>query len=718
MWFLDDLNPAQLAAVTHPGGPLLILAGAGSGKTRVLTRRVAYLLARGEDPQAILAITFTNKAADEMKARVRELVGKVADGMWVSTFHAACVRLLRRELDRVGRRGDFTIIDTTDQRAALRECLKRLDLPERQWSPARIAGAISKAKNQLLGPSEYRAEASDFYHRTVGEVYGLYQQYLRDSNGLDFDDLLMETVRLLRGHPDVLAYYQRRFAHVLVDEYQDTNRAQYLIVRLLTERHRNAFVVGDDDQSIYRFRGADIANILDFEKDYPDAKVVKLEQNYRSTQPILDAAYHIIARNVHRKPKRLWTERPSGGRPVVCTVPTGECEAEFVAKEIIRRVQAGVSPAECAVLYRTHAQSRLLEEAFERWRVPYTVVGGVRFYERKEIKDLLAYLRLLVNAHDYISLRRVANVPRRGLGPVSVTRLEEHARQQGMSITAALSAADTVSGLTRPQVQAACELAGELERLSAAVQAAGALGISEAALEAFGLRAEIERTAKDAREADERLDNLREFLAAAQSYDLREPGGGLRGFLEEMALLTDIDTLAEADERVPVMTLHSAKGLEFDSVFLVGMEEGLLPHVRSLEDEGELEEERRLCYVGITRARNHLYLVTAERRQLYGDSQPAIRSRFLHDLPPVLVEETTYPPPPAAEPVTGRTGVVRPADNGLRPGQKVRHPQWGGGTVVAVRGDGDEAVVSVAFPDRGIKQLMALYAGLVKDGSE
>lgn len=717
MDLLAALNPAQREAVTHPGGPLLILAGAGSGKTRVLTHRIAYLLEQGEHPRRIIAITFTNKAAGEMKERVEALVGSAALGdMWVSTFHSACVRLLRAELGRLGRRSDFVIYDSADHDTLIRDCLKEANLSDRQWPPAAVGGTISRAKNRLWGPGEFAAQAGDFYHERVAEVYQLYQRRLKENNAMDFDDLILEAVRLFREHPGVRRRYQERFRHVLVDEYQDTNYAQYELVKWWAGVHRNVFVVGDDDQSIYRFRGADVSNILSFEKDYPDAKVVKLEENYRSTQNILDSAYYVVSQNLHRKEKRLWTRRPTGEPAVVCSVDDGHQEAEFVAREVERRVTAGVMLSQCAVLYRTHAQSRAFEEMFVRLGVPYEIAGGVRFYERKEIKDLLAYLRLLVNPYDYLSLRRVANVPRRGLGDASMARIEEYGRTNQLPVVTLLEEAGTIEGVGARQARAAGALARLLAELAAAAEGAAVSDIIERTLHASGLRGEIQRVAADMSEVETRLEILEEFLSVAREYDLAPVGEGLRGFLESIALMTDVDRLDQRQDRVVMMSLHSAKGLEFDTVFLVGLEEGLFPHVRSFDDPHQLEEERRLCYVGMTRAQNRLFLSWARQRLIFGRTNLSIRSRFLNDIPKELVESICYPERAPVRPQV--LAATRPAaDVGtFKPGDRVRHVRFGHGTIVAVQGTGEGAQVAVAFPGNGIKQLMVQYAGLEKDG--
>jgi DNA helicase-2/ATP-dependent DNA helicase PcrA len=715
MLSLDALNRPQREAVTHSAGPLLVLAGAGSGKTRVLTWRIARLLAEGEEPGSILAITFTNRAANEMKERVRAVVGSgLSSGMWISTFHSACVRLLRAELGRVGGNGSFTIYDSDDQHLLVRRCLQRAQLAERQYAPGAVLGIISQAKSRLEGPDEFGARPGGFQHQRLYELYRLYQEGLRENHALDFDDLILETVRLLRDHEDIRRYYQGRFRHVLVDEYQDTNYAQYELIKLWAGQHRSVFVVGDDDQSIYRFRGAEVGNLLNFEADYPDAKVIKLEENYRSTQNILDAAHHVVSQNLYRREKRLWTRRSAGDPVLVFAVEDSGEEAELVVRGVEERVASGVQLSQCAVLYRTHAQSRPFEEACVRRGLPYRIVGGVGFYARKEIRDLLAYLRLLVNPHDYLSLRRAAQAPRRGLGETSLARLEEHGRQRGLTVLQALAQAEEVEGLGSRQARAAAALGQLLSELATPDPGTGVRELVQATLEASGLMDEIAREAADPMEAESRLENLEEFLAACGEYEASGEGGSLAGFLEGMALMTDGDRWDDTQERVVMMSLHSAKGLEFDTVFLVGMEEGLLPHQRAFDDSRELEEERRLCYVGMTRAKNRLQLSWARERTLFGRHANSIPSRFLADLP-------CGPPQPL--PLAGRLPAPRPlhapvagVTSQWRVGDRVRHRHFGTGTVVAVQGDGEKTQVAVAFPGSGIKQLLVAYAGLEREG--
>jgi len=640
---LDGLNPQQREAVESPDGPVLVLAGAGSGKTRVLTYRFAYLVANGVPPQRILAITFTNKAAGEMKSRVEELLGSLNPDLWVSTFHAACVRILRRDYDKIGGSRSFTIFDGSDQLAAVRECIRELCLSEKRYGPGSVLAAISRAKNDLMNPDEFARSAQGFFEERVAEVYRLYQRKLLANRALDFDDLLLETIRLFRERPDVLDHYKRFFLHILVDEYQDTNRAQYLIVRMLAGERRNVFVVGDDDQGIYKFRGADVRNILEFEKDYPDAKVIKLEQNYRSTQHILDAAWHVIRNNLSRKEKRLWTKNGRGQRVIYCRTGDQHGEAYYVAGEVERlRTAFGLPYSSFAVLYRTHAQSRPFEEVLMGLRIPYTIVGGLKFYERKEIKDVIAYLRLMVNPSDAVSLKRVINVPKRGLGDRAVERILGHAERTGIPALQVMKEATTVPDLAPAAAKRAVAFAELIEGLREESLRGGLFETIEKVLDETGYLKELEEDASI--ESLSRIENLRELLNVAREFDLERAGdqadapqGALASFLESVALMTDIDSHRGDQDAVVLMTLHTAKGLEFPVVFMVGMEEGLFPHARSVGDEEEIEEERRLCYVGMTRARELLYLTSARERMMYGEVVPAVESRFITEIPDNLV---------------------------------------------------------------------------------
>jgi len=748
MDILAGLNSSQVQAVQHEEGPLLVLAGAGSGKTRVLTTRIAYLLKEKKvSPHNILAITFTNKAAGEMKERVAAFVPEVARDLWIGTFHATCVRILRKQACFLGYHENFVIYDDDDQQTLLKECLRELNLDEKKYSPRSLGAAISRAKNELINPEKCAEGARSLFGRTVAKVYALYQEKLEKNCALDFDDLIMLTVRLFEDNPHVLSYYQNKFRYILVDEYQDTNHAQYVLVKLLGGAHRNVFVVGDPDQSIYGWRGANIRNILEFERDYPDAQVIKLEQNYRSTQTILDAANQVIRHNRARKEKRLWTAAGKGAPVVVHLGDNEHLEAEFVADRIIRlRRMAGLKYSDFAVLYRTHAMSRVVEEVFLHRGIPYTMVGGLKFYERKEIKDLLAYLRLLVNPADVLSLARVINVPRRGIGEVSFRRICAFAAGENLPVLHALAQAERIPDLT-PKVKRAClELAGLLQQLQGSLGSLSVTEITKQVLEETGYWREL--LLENTVESRTRQENLKEFLSVTQEFDREEEERTLGAFLARMALYSDVDHYDQKADQTVLMTLHSAKGLEFPVVFLIGMEEGVFPHSRSLLDQGELEEERRLCYVGITRAKQRLYLTRCWQRTLYGATRFNEPSRFLEEIPDDLltVDDPLDQPgrevKPAGEKRKRKKSKVLPfaqkspaAKNELpggttgegsqvanaprafsyRPGDRVRHTRWGAGTVVAVRGEGEGAEIKVAFPALGIKTLLARYAPLQRE---
>lgn len=747
MNLIAQLNPAQREAVLHTEGPVLILAGAGSGKTRALTYRIAHLILDcGVDPLRILAITFTNKAAGEMKERVAALVGPVARAMWVSTFHSMCVRILRREIDALGYDRNFVIYDEADQTTLVKQAIKELNWDEKRYPAGSALAAISGAKNKLLDPEAFNRQARDYYSDRIAQIYRLYQKKLAANNALDFDDLIMLTVRLFRERPDVLAQYQERFRYIHVDEYQDTNHSQYLLVSLLAQKHRNLCVVGDDDQSIYTWRGADIRNILEFERDYPDAKVVKLEQNYRSTKRILAAANHIVRNNASRKEKALWTENEEGDPLIAFEALDERDEAEFVAGEVERLLRAGLSCRDIAVLYRTNAQSRVFEDSFMRHGLPYRIVGGVKFYERKEIKDILAYLRLLIDPADSVSFARAVNVPRRGIGPATVQRLLDYAGAYGVTPCDAIAACSEIEGITG---RARRELIAFGEALANWRAESASLPVHELLwkiVEGSGYLAELQAERTD--EAQMRIDNLKEFYNVAVDFDKASDDKTLAAFLSTVSLVTDLDSVDEAADAVILMTLHSAKGLEFPVVFLAGLEEGVFPHARAIADDRGIEEERRLCYVGVTRARRRLYLTWAASRTTFGSVTRGVPSRFLSEIPPELVRgslpgraaarpEREYhfadddggggrplgsrrresPVPPRAAISWAEAGTPRaqePAGTAadFRPGDRVSHQKFGLGTVVAVRGSGGEAVLKVAFAGIGIKELVAKYAGL------
>jgi DNA helicase-2/ATP-dependent DNA helicase PcrA len=731
--WLAGLNPVQREAVTHPGGPLLVVAGAGSGKTRVLTHRVAHLVRSGTSPFAILAITFTNKAADEMKSRVASLVGPVAGRMWVSTFHSACVRILRREAARLGFRPSFSIYDQADSVRLVTYVLRDLNLDAKRFPPRTVHAVISQAKNELVDPDAFwdRA-AANIFERRVAEVYREYQRRLEAASAMDFDDLLARTVELFRRHPDICEHYQRRFEHVLVDEFQDTNRAQFEIVRLLAAEHRNVTAVGDQDQGIYGFRGADIRNIVEFERAFPDATVVVLEQNYRSTQRILDAANAVIANNPTRHPKALWTEQ-TGGEPIWRYVAADEHdEAGWVAREIARlRDQEGYRWGDIAVFYRTNAQSRVVEEALARLGVPYRVVGGLRFFERREVKDVLAYLRAVVNPADEVSLKRIVNVPRRGVGDTSIGRIEAWAAANGLDFGAALARAEE-AGVTGKAAKGIAELCALLGDLRARVDE-GPGPVLREIIERTGYVAELE--AERDPQADARIENVGELVGMAAEY------ATIDEFLEAVSLVADADEYEADDSSVTLMTLHTAKGLEFPVVFIVGLEDGVFPHLRSLGEPHQLEEERRLCYVGITRARERLYLTNAWCRSLYGGTLYNPPSRFLSEIPDDLVrvagegsrggtlrardrlvERAMRPAPDGGRVFGAGRGPARPepttgAENlGLGAGDRVVHAKWGEGTVVEVAGEGEKAEAVVRFGSVGEKRLLLAWAPLRRVG--
>ena len=700
------LNPAQREAVHHGDGPLLILAGAGSGKTRVLTYRIAALIREhGVPPQRILAVTFTNKAAGEMRGRVEHLVGPaVARALWMGTFHAVCSRILRRSGAPLGIDSRFLIYDTTDQRQVMREAVRALGVDERQYPPAAILAEIGRAKNELVDHTAFAARAESFREEVIAKLYAAYQRRLDECNALDFDDLLGRAVQLFREHPPMLSEYQDRFRHILVDEYQDTNHAQYALLGLLGSRHRNVCVVGDDDQAIYRWRGADVRNILEFERDYPDARVIKLEQNYRSTRRILDVASAVIHRNPHRHTKTLWTDN-EGGEPVTLFEAfDGYDEARYVADLIGAHRNAGGRAGDLAVLYRTNAQSRQFEELFLRQAIPYQIVGGLRFYERAEIKDTLAYLRLAYNPADEASLRRVINVPRRGIGEGTLRRLQTWARDSGVTLWAALGRAEE-AGVSRTIARALTEFAALVDGLAQFAGEHPAQEVVLRATEVTGYRRMLEAEGTD--EAYARLENLDELAAVAQEVEVTTGEETLEAFLQHLALITDVDTFQERSDRVTLMTLHSAKGLEFPIVVLAGLEEGLFPHVRSMEDEAGIEEERRLCYVGMTRAQRRLVLTYARQRAAFGTSRPSLPSRFLAEIPETML----------ARAVTLRTPTGdwpeedRPVPS-VAVGDVIRHRTFGAGRVLEVDGEGPRAIITVRFDGVGTKRLALGYAPL------
>jgi DNA helicase-2/ATP-dependent DNA helicase PcrA len=705
--YLADLNPAQREAVVTTEGPLLVVAGAGSGKTRVLTYRVAHLLnACGVKPNEILAITFTNKAAGEMRERLEDLLGPVARAIWILTFHAACGRILRREAPRLGYRSNFTIYDSADQVRLTKQCLEELERDPKRFVPRGIHAQISAAKNQLVTPAEYLERVASFYDQTVAEVYDLYQRRLFASNAVDFDDLLMLTVQVLERFPEARERWQKAFRYVLVDEYQDTNHAQYRLLQLLAEKHRNVCAVGDPDQSIYAFRGADIRNILEFERDFGETRTIALEQNYRSTNTILQAANHVIEHNRERKPKNLWSELGEGEPVRALEVEDEHAEARFVAAEIALLVEDGWSSSEIAVFYRTNAQSRVLEDVLVRQGVPYQVIGGPRFYERAEVKDVIAYLQAIDNPFDAVSLQRIANKPRRGIGDASLARLQAHADAHGISLWEALGQAEE-AGISAAPLRAVQQFHTLLQSLQAGALELEVSELIERVLERSGyvdaLRAE--RTI----EAQGRLENLQELVGVAQEYQHTAPEPSLSGFLQEISLYSDQDALRGEQSLVTLMTLHNAKGLEFRAVFMIGMEEGIFPHARSIEEQG-LEEERRLAYVGMTRAKERLVLTHASARSLWGSRSYNLPSRFLDELPDSHVERSRLKP--ASWSGYGSPTGIQPRDDtpSLSTGDSVRHETLGEGVVTAIERGG---LVTVRFASDGSeRRLMLDYAPL------
>ena len=724
---LTGLNKEQQQAVQHTEGPLLILAGAGSGKTKVLTVRIAHLLAQGVNPYEILAITFTNKAAKEMKSRVEGLVGDVANRIWLSTFHSFCAKFLRFELDNfLGYNSNFTIYDTSDSQAVIKAALKALNLDDKYYPVGAMIAAISDAKNKLLFASDFRKQARDFYQQKLADVYEYYERELRKNNALDFDDLLLVAVKLLQSNAAVLDKYSKRFRYVMIDEYQDTNHAQYLLAKLLASHWKNIAVVGDADQSIYAWRGADIQNILDFEKDYPNCTSIKLEQNYRSTKIILDAANAVIENNEGRPKKNLWTDKTEGAKIQHFTAQSEHEEAAFIGDTIAKKHDIhGVPYGDMAILYRTNAQSRVLEEALIKRALPYTMVGGTKFYDRKEIKDVLAYLRVLYNPFDDLSLLRIINVPKRSIGATTVSKLQDYARANGTSLFMTLTQlhlVDTIKGKTKEKLE---EFGILIFTLVAEMEDKTVLDILEAILDRTGYLAQLEESTDPQDQA--RAENIGELLSVAKDFQDTNPTGTVEDFLEQVALVNDVDSFEQEESKVTLMTLHAAKGLEFPIVFLGGLEEGLFPHSRTLMNPEEIEEERRLAYVGITRAEKELYISNATTRTVFGRTSSYLPSRFIDEIPEELVDglrakrkvpddikrhvpqHMSVTSRPVTKPIV-RNEVI--AD--WKVGDTAIHSKWGNGKVINVAGEGAGMKLTIEFPTQGVRVVMAKFAPVKK----
>ncbi len=735
MSIYDSMNERQREAVFHTEGPLLILAGAGSGKTRVLTHRIAYLIEeKGVNPWNILAITFTNKAAGEMRERVDRLVAFGAESVWVSTFHSACVRILRRHIDRLGYDSKFTIYDSDDQKTLMKDICKRLQIDTKQWKEKTLLGIISSAKNELIGAQEYEMNTmGDFSKRKIAEAYKEYQRQLRTNNALDFDDLIMKTVELFKLNPDVLEAYQERFKYIMVDEYQDTNTAQFKLISLLASKYQNLCVVGDDDQSIYKFRGANIRNILNFEDVFPSARVVKLEQNYRSTKTILDAANHVIRNNLERKNKTLWTANDGGAPIIFQNFMTAYEEAEYIAEDLAKRVAAGDGNySDCAILYRTNAQSRLLEEKFLLANIPYRIIGGVNFYARKEIKDLLSYLKTVDNARDDLAVRRIINVPRRGIGAATLAKVQDFAVENEISFYNALRAAEEIPALGR-SVAKLKPFVTLIQTLRAQQEYFSVAELLKEVIDRTDYVKELED--ENTEESRARIENIDELISKAASYDEEAENPTLSGFLEEVALVADIDNLEENNDRVVLMTLHSAKGLEFPNVYLAGMEDGIFPSYMTIvsEDPTDLEEERRLCYVGITRAMRQLTITSARSRMIRGETQYNKVSRFIQEIPRELVQvgsmikpkvkelpkQTAYIQAKQAfqakafEPKQYKVTKADKLEYGV--GDRVKHIKFGAGTVENIVEGGKDYEVTVNFDRAGVKKMFAAFAKLKRE---
>ena len=718
---IEDLNKEQKRAAKHLAGPMLVLAGAGSGKTRVLTRRVAYLIEKHNIlPQNILAVTFTNKAAEEMKERISSLLNGLPDEPWISTFHSLCVRILVREVEKLGYKRNFVIFDPSDQKKLIKEILKDLNIDSKKTKPGAVLNEISQAKNELVTPGDYKDKVAGYFSETVAKIYPIYQQKLKDNNAFDFDDLIMKTVELFRENPKVLEFYQEQFQYILVDEYQDVNYAQYQLVQLLAEKHRNLCVVGDPDQGIYGFRGADIRNILNFEDDYQGAKIIRLEQNYRSKETILNAAQHVIKNNRFRKEKDLWTERGTGEKITYYEASSEKDEASYAAKKIKKLTNAEYEYSDTAVLYRTNSQSRAFEEMFMKFGIPYQIIGGLKFYDRMEIKDILGYLRVLYNPDDDINLMRIINKPKRGIGAGTLGKVQEYAEYYNISLYEAGLQADKIEKLTGAYEKRIKKFFSMMEELRKDIEKTS---ISELARNIF-IKSGYKKALKNEKfdKSKERLENIKEFFSVIEDYLRKNEDPTLGGFLEEVSLLSDIDNMEEESHLVTLMTLHSAKGLEFPVVFLAGMEEGIFPHSNSMVENEDLEEERRLCYVGITRAQDKLHLLRAKRRRRFGDIEMNPPSQFLDEIPEKYLKvdgenkiendinniDFGF----SSEAGNEEDSIDRSRSSGskYKIGKEIVHPKFGIGEIIEVFNDEGRRELTIKFKDGKKRRLLAKYA--------
>lgn len=726
MDYIKGLNDRQKEAVLHTEGPLLILAGAGSGKTRVLTHKIAYLIEeKGVFPGNILAITFTNKAANEMKERVANLLDGNVDNIWMGTFHSICVRILRRDIDKIGFERSFSIYDRDDQITLMKECIKERNLDKEIYKERSVLNTISSLKDSMTKPDTYiNGNYTDYYRRNVGELYALYEKKLKQNNALDFDDLIIKTVELLKFNPEILDFYQRKFKYIFVDEFQDTNKVQYKLVKLFSDKYKNVCVVGDPDQSIYGWRGADISNILNFEKDFKNGTTIILEQNYRSTQNILDVANHVIKNNCERKDKKLWTDNEEGNQVIVKNLLDSQEEAYFVANKMEELMEEGYRPSDFAILYRTNAQSRAFEEVFMRKNIPYKIVGGLRFYDRREIKDIIAYLKLIQNPVDNVSLKRIINVPKRGIGNVTIDKIEEYANNTGESIYGVLLNMEDIPGLSKRAINNLKTFIDMINKFIAMKEVMGVKEFIEEVVYGVGYIKELEE--ENSIESQTRLDNIKEFISVAVDFEVKNPEGTLEDFLATVSLLSDVDKTADMENSATMLTVHSAKGLEFPVVFMVGMEEGLFPISRALDNETELEEERRLCYVAITRAERLLFITFAKIRTIYGNVSYTLPSRFIDEMPRDLIVMEDQKQTNISTSNNSREQLIRVKDysrkkqeprpkvqvdiDDVKVGAKVSHKKWGIGTIVQTKDrDGDKEIV-IAFDKVGLKRLLLSIA--------